>query len=192
MMLSIVTMELRQVLRIEEFDLFDFDYPLHKDLKKEFESTFKDHYFFYEIGSETIDRFKHNLKASLRMKTPYYNKLYETTKLEVDPFITYKLKEEFGESQEATSQSSSNNQDSTTRTDYPQTSNSANDIPSEKMDSKGSTGVNSSGGSTRDYDKKVEGLQGNQNELLRQYRENILDIIQQLILELKDLFILVY
>ncbi len=190
--MAIVTMELRQLLRIEEFELFDFDYPLHQDLRNEFEETFKDYYFFYEIGSETSERFKHNLKSTLKLITPYYTKLYETTLLEMDPFITYKLREEFGEIQEASSQSNTNSQDSTSRTDYPQTSNPAQDIPTEKMDSLGSTNINSSGGSNRDYEKITEGLQGNQNELLKQYRENILDIVHKLVLHCKDLFILVY
>lgn len=211
-----VTIELRALLRIPEFDLFDFDYPLSNELKEEFEDTFKDHYFFYEIGAETADRFKHNLKARLKMKAPYYSKLFETTKLEFDPLINYDMEEDYTEgSQQATTGSKSEQGDGSstatttenkddTRTEYPQHSNIANDIPTERIGQKSTSDTSTTGESSstsnesttvegeKDYRKTLKGIQGNPNELLRQYRENILDIVHNLVNDCKDLFILVY
>lgn len=42
-------------------------------------------YWFYEIGSETPDRFKHYLNEQLARIMPYYNELYKTNLLELQP-----------------------------------------------------------------------------------------------------------
>ncbi len=194
-------MELRQVLRIKDFELFDFDYPISdQNWKEELESLFKDYFFFYEIGSETIDRFKHNLKTKLRTIMPYYNQLYETTLLDIDPLLTMKLKEIFEEKQDTegytSSTGSSNNTMNQTRTDYPQHSDIESDIPTEKgkTDESGTstTSGSSEGSSLRDYEKIIEGYSSDPHSALAKYRENILNINHQIIRECKDLFILVY
>ncbi len=188
-----VTVELRTLLDIEDFELFDFDYGINDPVwKEEFENLFKNYYYFYEIGAETADRFKHNLKTRLQTIMPYYNQLYETSLIDIDPIINYRVKELYQEDQHANSQSTSSTTNESTRTDYPQHSNIQQDIPTEKLRNVDSNKINSSGESGRDYEKLVEGLQGNPNELLRQYRENIININHQLIRECKDLFILVY
>lgn len=188
-----VTVELRTLLDIEDFELFDFDYGINDPVwKEEFEELFKNYYYFYEIGAETADRFKHNLKTRLQTIMPYYNQLYDTTLMDIDPLLNYRVKELYQEDQHANSSSTSNTTNESTRTDYPQHSDIKQDIPTEKLGNIDSNEINSSGESGRNYEKLVEGLQGNPNELLQQYRENIININHQLIRECKDLFILVY
>lgn len=48
------------------------------------------HYWFYEIGQETADRFKFNLNEHLALIMPYYNQLYMSELLKFEPlFDTY-------------------------------------------------------------------------------------------------------
>lgn len=75
------TMELRELLEDEFFELFDFEYQFYTDLEERrqlFEKKFCDHYYFDEIGFETGARFKHNLKSRLNMVMPKYTQLYES------------------------------------------------------------------------------------------------------------------
>lgn len=59
-------------------DIFDFDYPIYNAAHKtELEDKIINHYYFYEIGSETVGRFKHNLKSVMNEIMPKYNLLYE-------------------------------------------------------------------------------------------------------------------
>ena len=98
------------------------------------------------------------------------------------------------------------NEDNSTETDYPQTSSIEGDIPSRRGKN---TNTNTTNSSTtgdvsftsantvqqenmKDYQKIIEGFTGDQNELLRSYRRNIININRLLIEDLKNLFILVY
>ena len=61
--------------------VFNFSYPFYCEspqAKREFEERFIGHYFFHEIGFETIDRFQHVLAERLRLRMPYYQQLYQT------------------------------------------------------------------------------------------------------------------
>lgn len=46
-------------------------------------------YWFYEIGQETPDRFKHYLNEQLARIMPYYNQLYRSELLEILPLYNY-------------------------------------------------------------------------------------------------------
>src|SRR5690625_73986 len=79
---------------MSDFKLFDFEYEFDDNsFKKEIEQAIEDHYYFSEIGQETPDRFKHRFKTLVKRIMPYYNELHNTTLLEYDPLINYKLKE---------------------------------------------------------------------------------------------------
>jgi len=182
------------------FEVFDFEYPIiDMAWKEQFEKSFIDYYYFYEIGSETIDRWKHTLKARLNKIMPYYNELYKTTLFEIDPLITQRLTETIADSTETTNASTniqtSADDASTNESDYPQTSPTT-DIPSRRVgtEATGTTEINSNGSGdvTRDYSRIIEGFSGNQSELIKAYRANILNITSMLIDDLKTLFILVY
>lgn len=206
---------------MDNFELFDFEYPIcDNKWKEEFESLFIDYFYFYEIGAETADRFKHNLKKRLRLIMPYYNELYKSTLFDIDPLITQKINETISDSTDISdtrtkndsqtkkdnSTSSGNTDGQTTESEYPQTSDISSDIPSKRVGSSDrvSGSVNSSGElknnsseqgqstKKRDYSRTIEGVQGNQNELLKDYRKNILNINKMIIEDLKPLFILVY
>lgn len=221
MILAQVTIELRHVLQMEGFELFDFEYKFEdENFKHQFEQLFKEYYYFYEIGEETIDRWKHTFKNRLQILSPYYNDLYMSTLKDIDPFITTQIKESLSDTTERTdttneNTNTENNQKNDTtgkdeldslRTDYPQSVEIENDIPTERAknisnmtgqttstgDTKANIQRDGEGKTTRNFEKIIEGFSGNKNETLKEYRENLLNVNKMLIAEFKTLFILVY
>ena len=88
------TMELREI--VSKINIFDFDYPIWKEEYREiFESKFINHFYFREIGVETVARFKHNLKEQLNLIMPYYNKMYYSQSLEQRILDNYDITETF-------------------------------------------------------------------------------------------------
>lgn len=79
--MSLYTMTIYEMVNNPLTPIFNFDYPFYVDsdhLKKNFEQKFIDYYYFDEIGSETFNRWEHQLKSRLHMKMPYWKQLYET------------------------------------------------------------------------------------------------------------------
>lgn len=88
------TIELRHV--VEGRNIFDFNYPFYDEKKRaEFERNFIRHFYFREIGAETIDRFMIYLEDKMNVIFPYYNKLFEAATVEYDLLNNYNLTEEF-------------------------------------------------------------------------------------------------
>lgn len=88
------TIELKDVVR--NHNIFDFKYPFYDERKRpEFEEQFIRHFYFREIGAETIDRFKVYLEDKMLTVFPYYNKLFEAASIEYDLLNNYNLTEEF-------------------------------------------------------------------------------------------------
>lgn len=89
-----VTVELRQLLQLSEFELFDFPYTFN-DLvfKAKLEQAVIDYYYSYEIGFETPDEFKRRFQTKWMMIIDYYNQLYNTTLLTYNPLTNYTLTE---------------------------------------------------------------------------------------------------
>lgn len=93
---SRVTIELSYIQDDPEFNLFSFEYDFYEPmLKKQFENKFMDHYRYYEIGFETIERFQRQLMSKLNMIAPYYRQLYitELKSKNIDYLLNKDLKE---------------------------------------------------------------------------------------------------
>lgn len=74
------TLELRDIVE-SNMNVFDFDYEYYADnyaLQKRFEKMFIQHYYFHEIGFETIERFKLNLQARLNLNAPKYKQFWDS------------------------------------------------------------------------------------------------------------------
>nr|DAV52881.1 MAG TPA: Lower collar protein [Caudoviricetes sp.] len=65
-------------------NIFNFDYPLADELKTDFETTFLMHYYFREIGQETVGVWKHYIAEHLYMVADTYNQLYKSINLDYD------------------------------------------------------------------------------------------------------------
>lgn len=197
--MATVTMELRKILSVQNFDLFDFDYPvLNASWKVEFEKVFKDYYFFHEIGSETADRFKQRLKARLNLIMPKYVDQYDKMSLLVNPLEVERLTttevRDLTKDRTRTGENSVNLTGATTSTDYPQHASIVDDIPTVKsQDTSNSTGSQlETVGDLENENKTVTTIKtGGINEVLEllKLKDNI---TEQVINECKTLFILVY
>lgn len=74
-------MELRDIVESQNMELFDFDYEYYADnyaLQKRFENMFIQTYYFHEIGFETVERFKWNLRAKLNINAPKYKQYWDS------------------------------------------------------------------------------------------------------------------
>lgn len=103
-----LTLELRELIE-NGVKLWDFDYPsFYKgEEKKAFEQKVIDHFYFRQIGQETVGRFLHCFRSKVREIMPYYIDLYKTDELFKsidDPFQAYDLTEEFTQETEGSSQ----------------------------------------------------------------------------------------
>jgi len=103
-----LTLELRELIE-NGVNLWDFDYPsFYKgEEKKAFEQKVIEHYYFRQIGQETVGRFLHVFRSKVREIMPYYIDLYKTDKLfkEIDdPFKSYDLTETFTQESEGSSE----------------------------------------------------------------------------------------
>lgn len=109
------TVELRRLLSLPGFNLFDFDYQFDDQaFKKELEQRVIDYYYDMEINCESVDMFKRKFKARWLRAIPYYNKLYNTTLLQYNPLINSKMSEAL---EQLATASSTSNSSGTSKTD---------------------------------------------------------------------------
>lgn len=105
-----VTVELREIVE-SGVDIWAFDYPVPRASidyngktckvdfdKAAFEKKIVDHYYFRQIGQETVGRWLHYFRTRIREIMPYYVQLYEFDakfrNIE-DPLESYNLREEY-------------------------------------------------------------------------------------------------
>jgi hypothetical protein len=176
-----------------------------------------DHYYLDEIGVETVDMFCQNMRVRLNEIMPYYNDLYKTTRLEIDPFLTVKLATKSKSESKNLSESSAEAEGDTNsateavgksravNSSTPQTQLTRNkDYATSGADSRSSNESsatanehNTSSSSTEDTqtaanESETTGYQGVPAELITQFRQAILNIDMMVINALEDLFMLVY
>lgn len=105
-----VTVELREIVE-SGVNIWDFDYPVPRASidyngktckvdfdKAAFEKKIVDHYYFRQIGQETVGRWLHYFRTRIREIMPYYVQLYEfDAKFRNidDPLESYNLVETF-------------------------------------------------------------------------------------------------
>ena len=211
------TLKMMDIVR-SNYDLFDFSYNLYDNsLKQNFEEKFKQHFFLYEIGFETVGLFKQQLQMTLNDIYPYYKQLYETEirSINIDFMLNKDLKETFiretiGEGTNVvnstqTSTSNSSSDDLMTSHDTPQ--NQVQDLDkfmtaaqkSKSSNENSNTGNanTTSTGNTKSTDKTELISQGNigitsSAELLQKWRDVLINIDQLIFNDLKSLFLLVY
>lgn len=208
------TIELRTILNSPYFEVFDFDYEFYSKsqiLKENFEKKFLQNYYFNEINSETVHRWKWMLKNKLDLIMPYYKQLYETElRCKNIDFMLNKDYEETFE-REVTSDSKAENisNSNTKGTAMSKGSSLNNGLSSVSLENKSLTNINENidnGSNTsnsksvgNDKQKEINKLIGKGNigttssgQLLESWRNVLINIDQQIIDELFELFITVY
>lgn len=94
---SKVTVELRDVVE-SGVKVWDFEYPSYYqgEAKTAFEKKVLDHYWFRQIGQETVGRWLHMFRTRVREIMPLYLQYYHSVELmeaQEDPFEAYNLTE---------------------------------------------------------------------------------------------------
>ena len=91
--MSKYTTELRWIiengydLQLNEYPIFDENY------RQKLNQKIINHYYFREIGFETVGLFRFYLKQTMNEIMPYYNQLYQSALLEIDPLNTINFTE---------------------------------------------------------------------------------------------------
>lgn len=212
------TLTLRQIVE-NNINIFQ-DYPIWDEKDRlELENKIVKHYYFREIGVETVGRFIFNLNTRLNEIMPYYIQLYKTTQFEYNPLLNYDMVEKSERQNKSntsgnSSQSSTSNQSSTTQ------SNSVNkfsDTPqcrvdlsdnyltnlTENTDKANSDGTSDTQGESiysqdnHANETQVLTRQGNigvmtTQDLIIAERKIIINLMMDIVGELKDLFMQVY
>ena len=200
------TIDLYSILKDKNFELFDFEYDFYnEEHKKDFEEKFINRYMFDEIGFETVSRFKHYLKEKLNRIAPYYNQLYQTElrclEGDIDFMLNKDLHETINVKDKNTSKSKTNAKSKTmNKESYLDNGNASLDLTEGNL-----TGVNSSDGNgITESDMSGENEQlteliskGNigvtsSAELLKQWRQVLINIDEMIIEECRDLFMMIY
>ena len=135
-----VTVELRKLLELNDFELFDFDYQFDDlKFKQQIEQSVIDYYYSYEIGTETPTEFKRRFQAKWLTFIDYYNQIYNTTLLTYNPLINYKLTEALDQLattsalQDSTTTSTANGQSNTNGTDTTEQTNNTNSTRTDNL-----------------------------------------------------------
>lgn len=218
------TIDLYNLLRDKNFDVFNFQYDFYTDnlsIRKNFEKKFLEHYMFHEIGSETVERWKLQLRNRLNYIMPIYSQLYVTVKRAEE--IDFMLNKDYNET--ITRELLSNNTlDANTINDIISNTISKNsdtikesrlDNGNAYLDENSLTGISQNDTDTNMKDNTNNKINQKSNnntatretitnsgkgnigitsagDLLKDWRDCIIDIDRQIIDECFDLFMLVY
>lgn len=177
------------------------------------------HYYTREICCETVGRWKLFLSDKMNNIMPYYNQLYQSELLKIQPLVSVDRSithEGTGSETKTTNRNGTNSNSSRTDgstdtwsyySDTPQggingldsndyltnaTHNIGSDGTSTSLKSDTSENETGTGNRSDSYVDKILGYDGNQSEMLLKFRETFLNIDMLIIDELKDLFFTIY
>ena len=217
--MSKYTIELREIENCICY-LFPKGFPFYTDseeMRLNFIQKFYDEYMFREIGFETVERFRRSLLGKLNKIMPYYTQLYHT-ELE-SKNINFMLNKDLIETFEREITGSSEiNANSTSNSNGTSTSNSNDimyDTPNTKIDdmtkyptqgSQGENNATSSSNGTSTSNQTGENTQSEKTslvskgnigitssaQLLKEWREVIINIDELILNDLEDLFMLLF
>lgn len=166
-----VTVELRKLLELNDFELFDFEYQFDDvKFKQQIEQSVIDYYYSYEIGTETPAEFKRRFQARWLSFIDYYNQLYNTTLLTYNPLINYKLAEALD--QLATSNTLQDSTTNTTSSGQTDTEGTDNTLQTNSSDSTRTDNLTAKSDSTRTDNttsNTVDSTDGSGNEKTSDY-----------------------
>lgn len=177
------------------------------------------HYYTREICCETVGRWKLFLSDKMKNIMPYYNQLYQSELLKIQPLVSVDKSvthEGSGSESKTTTRNGSNISSSRTDgstdtwsyySDTPQggingldsndyltnaTHNVGTDGTTTSLNVSNSDSETGTGNRSDSYVDKVLGYDGNQSDMLLKFRETFLNIDMMIINELKDLFFTIY
>lgn len=155
-----------------------------------------DHYYFKDIGFETIGMFRHYAKIQMQEIMESKLPLIYSAAIQYDPLVNVDYTETFIRNVDTDHSNNSNGSGLVINSDTPQTNINKNSLLSGSYASTASaTEQEASGTDTtntdEDYTKNVKGNSGvsaTAQKMIEQYRQNIRAIDYEIIKELNDLF----
>lgn len=194
--------------------IFNFEYPSYTDeQKKRLETKILKRYYTQEIAYETYGRWHLALDERMNSIMPYYVKLYASADLEFDPLndidMTTTRINSGSETNKETSASETNASDKRNEwnlySDTPQggisglesntyLTNATHDTADNSTGTTGSMNTEGSKTSTDNGSEHVSGKSASKSyaELLTEYRNTILNIDNEIVDNLYDLFMLIW
>ena len=174
--------------------IFNFDWPIFDEAYRlGLEEKILRHYYTREIGEETVGMWKLRLEDRLNLVMPKYNQLYESAKLEFNPFYDVDYTRQGTNSGEGTSSGTTNSTGNNMHSDTPQNGLESvlngeylTDADVSNSESSSSSQNSSSGEFQESIKGKMPGA--SYSRLLKEYRQTFLNIDRMVIDELNDLF----
>lgn len=202
-------------------DIFSFSFPIYDPNTKQIVSSIQNgvmnqkakelcikiikHYYMREIGFETVALFQMKLDEKMNLIMPFYNELYASEEFNKDnPLENHSLIDSStrntttDSNTTSTGMSTGNSKQRTVIQDTP-TSNLGDtdyasritDVISDSTD-ESSDDSKSNGNSTDIYNRQVHGLSNySKQDMLERYRQNLMNIDENIVRDLYDLFMLV-
>lgn len=185
------------------YQLFDPAY------KPRLDGVIIDHFYNREIGMETIDMFQFAMRRKMNEIMPYYNQMYESTKIEFDPLSTMDIHTvsatDTSQTNEGTgtnaTTSDSNSKSRAVSSSTPQTMLSGNEDYAENAADSNAETVGTSNATEESSqtsnaessgDTQITGYQGAASDLIMRYRESLINVDLMIIRDLEELFMLVW
>ena len=208
------TQDINEMINLARPEIFNFDYPIHDPLYKEIlEKKILVHYLDFEICFDLYGKWKFYLQKELNEIMPYYTELYKTTLFDYNPLYTSNLEKTIkqkGKTEtewvtESENFSSTFGEDTQVFEDTPQgrildienvdlatTVNLGKDQSTATQDS--NTTNTGKALTESDYIEKVVGKDSgvSYQSLVKEFRDNLLNIDMEIIEKLKRLFILTF
>ena len=174
--------------------IFDFEFPIYDNAYRNVLcKKIIMNYYTHEIGSETVALWKLRLRNKLEIIMPYYNQLYETAKIKIDPLSNMDYSRNYKREHDGTD--TGENNDWNLFQDTPQ-----GGIDGVEDENYLTTATHNKGTLTTTYDttetyvESLKGLNGTytQTRLLMDYRDTLFNIDKMIIDELSDLFFMLW
>lgn len=213
------TIELREIENCICY-LFPKGFPFYTDseeLRQNFIQKFYDEYMFREIGFETVERFKKSLLGKLNKIMPYYTQLYHTEleSKDINFLFNKDLIETFEREVSGSSEVNSNSTTNATGTSTANNNDIMYDTPNSRIDditkypTQGSQGENNATSSSNGTSTSSQTGENTQTEktsliskgnigvtssaqLLKEWRDVIINIDEMILNDLEDLFMLLF
>lgn len=187
---------------------FDFDFIWYANNLyglNDFKKNFLKYYFNEYIGFETLGMFKMRMSAILNTEIPYYQELYKHTSQGYEPFININVEYTKKETENNTSSNNYNEKGNTEQnaeeiiSDNPQVTVGSRDYASgmsrnQQINDYTSNRIeNGKNNKNLEYIDKEKGLRGKSKaEVIKELKNQIININKELILKCEPLFLKVW
>lgn len=170
-----------------DWDIFDEAYRLPLEVK------ILRHFYTREIGEETVGLWKLRLQDKLTLIMPKYNQLYESARMEFNPFYDTEYTRTGSNSGSGQVNTQSNSDTTNMHSDTPQNGLTSVLDGEYLTDADVSSGTSNSGQSSQNqgaFEETVAGKMRGESysRLLIEYRQSFINIDAMLMNELNDLF----